>query len=241
MGIDSAVMNTPVPRAKGAADRRRHPRNDISLIGEITDVQFGKTILAPIGAVSQSGFNVLTENPFPVGTVANVRLKKGEVSVRAEARVAFSQSGTGMGMAFTVIAPPQLHILESWLPAPHDTSWLGSNRRRTQRMHMSIPIHVSGIDTNGSQFEEDSQTAILSAGGALIILKNKVTKGQRIVLRNRQTRDVAECTVVFLGRTQGAGAKVALSFDMPNPSFWRITFPPEDWTPNHPDAKRPGR
>jgi hypothetical protein len=30
---------------------------------------------------------------------------------------------------------------------------------------------------------------------------------------------------------------VGVEFPQPNPEFWGVSFPPEDWSPSHPDAK----
>jgi hypothetical protein len=32
-------------------------------------------------------------------------------------------------------------------------------------------------------------------------------------------------------------AEVGLEFSSPHPTFWRVAFPPEDWTPRHPEAR----
>jgi hypothetical protein len=31
---------------------------------------------------------------------------------------------------------------------------------------------------------------------------------------------------------------VGIEFDEPAPRFWRVAFPPEDWSPHSPEAKR---
>jgi hypothetical protein len=32
-------------------------------------------------------------------------------------------------------------------------------------------------------------------------------------------------------------AEIGLEFTTPNSTFWRVAFPPEDWTPKHPEAR----
>jgi hypothetical protein len=37
---------------------------------------------------------------------------------------------------------------------------------------------------------------------------------------------------------RGGKAEVGLEFTVPRPAFWRVAFPPEDWSPKHPDARK---
>jgi hypothetical protein len=32
-------------------------------------------------------------------------------------------------------------------------------------------------------------------------------------------------------------AEIGLEFSEPRPTFWRVAFPPEDWSSKHPDAR----
>jgi len=36
--------------------------------------------------------------------------------------------------------------------------------------------------------------------------------------------------VVFLGPVRAARQRSGLEFTAPRPTFWRVAFPPEDWT-----------
>ncbi len=222
-------------------ERRKHPRYKVPVIAEISDTEFGMCITAPATDISQRGLGVTNNNPFPVGTIVNVRMKKAEVVAEAQAKVVFSQSGMGMGLMFIAIDPTQRQIIESWLPPGHEASWLASTRRRSQRIHMAIPVQISGWGANGATFEEKSRTATISVSGALILLQTSVTKGQRLVLRNLKTEAALECVVVYMGKPQGAAMEVGVSFAIPNPFFWHVSFPPDDWSQNHPDAKSRGR
>jgi len=42
---------------------------------------------------------------------------------------------------------------------------------------------------------------------------------------------------VFLGPVRGGQGEIGLEFSEPRPAFWRVTFPPEDWSPRHPEAR----
>jgi len=47
--------------------------------------------------------------------------------------------------------------------------------------------------------------------------------------------------VVHVDRFPGEQTQVGVEFMLPNPTFWRVAFPPKDWTPRHPDAKSGSR
>jgi len=41
-----------------------------------------------------------------------------------------------------------------------------------------------------------------------------------------------------LGPVRGGKAEIGLEFTAPRPTFWRVAFPPEDWTARSPEAAR---
>jgi len=102
---------------------------------------------------------------------------------------------------------------------------------------MQVGILIRGTDTHEKPFEEQTETLAINAHGALILLENKVTSGATIVMRHKRTEEEQECHVVFLGPLRSGRAEVGLEFSVPRPLFWRVAFPPEDWTPRHPDAR----
>jgi hypothetical protein len=58
-------------------------------------------------------------------------------------------------------------------------------------------------------------------------------------MKNVKTDEEQECHVAFLGPVRSGKAEIGLEFSVPRPAFWRVTFPPEDWSPKHPDARAP--
>jgi hypothetical protein len=142
-----------------------------------------------------------------------------------------------MGLVFTTSEPEQRGTLETWVAESRETSWLAANRRRSQRVLMTIPVRVSGQNHVGSPFEEETHTRAISAHGALILMATQVYRGQRLTLSNIQTKGALECIVAHIDRRKGEHAQVGVEFTLPNPLFWHVAFPPKDWTPRHPDAK----
>jgi hypothetical protein len=110
-------------------------------------------------------------------------------------------------------------------------------RRRSQRVLMQVAIRLRGADAQGQNFEEFTETLAINAHGALVLITARVTSGSVIQMRHNKTEEEQECHVVFLGPVRSGKAEVGLEFSVPRPAFWRVAFPPEDWSPKHPDAR----
>jgi hypothetical protein len=114
-------------------------------------------------------------------------------------------------------------------------------RRRSQRVLMQVGVGISGKDAQGKAFEEQTETLAINAHGALIALKTRITSGARLKMKHKMTEEEQDCVVVFLGPVRDEKAEVGLEFTSPRPTYWRVAFPPEDWTPKHPEARSPQR
>jgi hypothetical protein len=119
------------------------------------------------------------------------------------------------------------------------TSGADSNRRRSQRVILSVPVTVSGTGTKG-KFSEDTKTLVVNAHGALITLAAKVSQGQQLELKTASNPEPQTCKVVYIGPTVQTRTQVGLEFTKPAPHFWHVAFPPENWTPVGEDGERPG-
>ena len=226
-----------LPAAPTGADRRTHPRYEFTAAVEVIAPESGARIETRVRDLSQQGCYVDTNNPLPLGTITDVRIKKGAQLFEAPARVVYSRAERGMGLVFTAIEPEQRGILETWLAESRETSWLAANRRRSQRVLMTIPVGLSGNTGAGSPFEEKTHTRAISAHGALILVSTQVYRGQRLTLSNLQTKAALECVVAHIDKQQNNHPHVGVEFTLPNPMFWHVAFPPKDWTPRHADAK----
>lgn len=110
-------------------------------------------------------------------------------------------------------------------------------RRRSQRVLMQVAIRIRGKDTQDKDFEEYTETLAINAHGALVLLSARVTSGSKVQVRHNKTEEEQECHVVFLGPVRGGKAEIGLEFTAPRPTFWRVAFPPEDWTHKSPEAR----
>ena len=235
--VGEAEKPTGPTIALAGADRRIHPRYEFIAAVEVRVAESGARIETRVRDLSQQGCYVDTNNALPLGTVTDVRITKGAQLFEARTRVVYSRAGKGMGLMFTAVEPEQLRTLETWLAESRETSGLAANRRRSQRVLMTIPVRVSGQNGVGLPFEEETHTRAISAHGGLILLSTQVNRGQRLTLLNVQTKAALECVVAHIDRHQGGHPQVGVEFLLPNPVFWHVAFPPKDWTPRHPDAK----
>ena len=112
-----------------------------------------------------------------------------------------------------------------------------ASRRRSQRVLMQVGIRVRGKDAQGKDFEEMTETLAINAHGALILLNVRVISGAIIHVKHNKTEEEQECHVAFLGPVRSGRAEVGVEFTSPLPTFWRVAFPPEDWSPKSPEAR----
>src|SRR6266851_1678856 len=110
-------------------------------------------------------------------------------------------------------------------------------KRRSQRVLMQVGIRLRGKDAQGKDFEELTQTLAINAHGALILLTARLISGAVVQMKHNKTEEEQECHVAFLGPVRGGKAEIGLEFTAPRPTFWRVAFPPEDWTPKSPEAR----
>lgn len=110
--------------------------------------------------------------------------------------------------------------------------------RRSQRILLAVHVVVGGYLPTGAPFAEESITQIVNAHGGLILMKQMVTVGDHLRLRNVKTGEEIGCNVVDIGERIDHKCGVGVEFDEPSPRFWRVSFPPDDWSPRSAEAKR---
>lgn len=112
------------------------------------------------------------------------------------------------------------------------------NQRRSQRVLLAVPLEVSGKQSNNVSFTERTTTIIVNSHGALLHLQAPVVCGQSLTLKHARTEEESRCTVVDIFSGQNGISEVAVEFPEPCPRFWRVTFPPVDWSPRSAEAKK---
>jgi hypothetical protein len=80
---------------------------------------------------------------------------------------------------------------------------------------------------------------VVNARGALVRSDTVPAISQKVTLQNVPVNQAQEAVVVFVGKEAAKDGKfsVGIEFTKPNASFWRVSFPPEDWSCSHPAAK----
>jgi hypothetical protein len=113
--------------------------------------------------------------------------------------------------------------------------------RRSQRVVLAMPVVVSGEVRDRTPFSQETRTMVVNAHGALLLLRTAVRIGQLLTLKNVKTQERQSCRVVSVTENGDGKMEAAVEFLTPSPRFWRIAFPPLDWTPKSEEAKRATR
>ncbi len=111
-------------------------------------------------------------------------------------------------------------------------------KRRSQRVRLSIRLLVSGNRPSGHSFSEEVYTIVVNIDGALIVAAEPLHVGQLLTVRHIKSGDEQMCRVIQIETPDAANPEVALEFLQPTPRFWRVAFPPDDWTAQSPEAKQ---
>ncbi len=99
--------------------------------------------------------------------------------------------------------------------------------RRSERLLITVPIRVEGMDRNGEKFTEETRTIVINRQGARIYLKHPVSAGSSLVIVTHSGNRSAKFRVV--GPTQppsGEGGEWGIECLDQNLNIWGIGFPP---------------
>jgi len=94
---------------------------------------------------------------------------------------------------------------------------------------LRMRLTVIAEDTARKQQQVEGMTQVVNAHGGLMRIQMELHVGQPMLLVNPQNRVEQKCRVVRIEDTPEGDFAVAFEFDTPNPKFWPIVFPPEDW------------
>jgi hypothetical protein len=112
-------------------------------------------------------------------------------------------------------------------PRPHKRIDL----RRSQRVLLTMPIVVLGSRADGQPFKEETNTCVVNAHGALVLLSESIGCGGLVIIRNVHSGEERPCAITDVGAKEKGEIKVGIKFLEPSPRFWGVAFPPEDWSP----------
>ena len=102
-----------------------------------------------------------------------------------------------------------------------------TERRRSQRVRLAIPVEVAWTQEDGAQVKEHAETEILNAHGALLRMEPHLPIPIDIHLSRPRTQLFTQARVVgFREPTPGGLLGVAVELAAPSQTFWGISFPP---------------
>ena len=100
-----------------AQERRASTRYLFTATADVVDLETNTRLSARTSDLARGGCFVDTITTFPIGTNVSLRLTNGNKKFEGRARVVYEAPGSGMGLAFTIVEPDQLWVLEKWLGA----------------------------------------------------------------------------------------------------------------------------
>jgi len=107
--------NDPKKRVGAPAKQRSVRRCPLVASAEVTEPSSGTRLSARISELGVGGCYLETLNPFPDGTPVGLRILRDQGAFETKAKVVYSHSNFGMGLAFTEMAPDQRTLLEGWI------------------------------------------------------------------------------------------------------------------------------
>ncbi len=110
-----------------------------------------------------------------------------------------------------------------------DSTTVTTNKRRSERVVLTVPIVVSVRTMDGRVKSEKAKTQVVNAHGGLLLSELRVVDGQEFDLTNPKTGVTKRCRVVRAEESDAQGFSVAFQFEEPTANFWPVSFPPSDW------------
>lgn len=101
-----------------------------------------------------------------------------------------------------------------------------SDRRRSTRVLLVIPVDVAWTSKDGLQVQEHAETEVVSQHGAMLRMGTRLPVGVQLDLRRSASGKSSKARVVGVGNPSPDGmARVAVELMAPSDAFWGISFP----------------
>lgn len=97
------------------AKRRSVRRCPLVASAEVTELGSRALLSARTSELGLGGCYIDTLNPFPEGTLVQLRILRDGGVFETQAKVAYCDLRFGMGLAFAEMTPNQRSLLEAWL------------------------------------------------------------------------------------------------------------------------------
>jgi hypothetical protein len=93
--------------------------------------------------------------------------------------------------------------------------------RSGPRVAIHVPVVVYGFGGSSGSFKEETETVVVNAGGAMVLLKAKLSLGDTVHLIDKLTGTEQQMRVAYLERYSERESRVGIAFKSPMPNFWR--------------------
>lgn len=104
---------------------------------------------------------------------------------------------------------------------------MGSDKRRSDRLMLTVPLMVSGADPKGAEFKDNMRTITLNRHGARIMSPRLLASGQTVHITNLVSRREADFRVVGpLSPHSEKGGEWGVECLDGQENIWGIKFPP---------------
>jgi hypothetical protein len=103
--------------------------------------------------------------------------------------------------------------------------------RRSDRVSMSIPVEIAGIDRRGHRFAVLARTCFISRYGASVLLQQKLDPDQKITISHIHRKVKTPARVIGQIGIEIEGQVYAVALMEPRLDFWGVRFPENDSEP----------
>jgi PilZ domain len=149
-GQDPLLVTASAPQKEAPSEERRCAKRTAFVAPvELIDVRSGSRTKARVADLSLHGCYVDTLNPLPVGSTVRLQIQKANEALDVLAKVSSQHPGSGMGLAFSDIAPEQRAMIRSWLAD-------------------SGPVAQARLSSKANQTEDASQVYAIRLINALV-------------------------------------------------------------------------
>jgi hypothetical protein len=102
--------------------------------------------------------------------------------------------------------------------------------RRSPRAMVKIPVVIKGVDKHGREFEEETETCVVSKYGARVRSIHQVEVDDILQLRLRESQEWSDFRVAWIGgEADDTVGQIGIEF-VQTSNFFGIRFPVEDWS-----------
>ena len=149
-----------VTHSEPRSERRRFPRVACRIEATVADVGSSTSLPVKVTDISLGGCYVEMLSPLPIDSAVEISLDTAQGTVQARGRVAVSQMGMGMSVAFSAISPEDFEKLREIAPpvaAPFERE---RSKPRSQPIPTPAPSNGRGASQRSSQVAPTTQEVL---------------------------------------------------------------------------------